>query len=95
MAHIATRVSAVVELLPASLQDCKTYLQELCEVAVDDAVNEQVFTQSGGRFRLMANAAKTLEAIAKKTDKTNLTGTDVKGIRLCEDAMKSLKRGGK
>lgn len=95
MAHIATRVSAVVELKPASLEDCKTYLQELCEVMVDDAVVEQVFKQSGGRFRLMANAGKTLESIANKQGKTSLSGADVKGIQLCEDAMKSLARGGK
>lgn len=95
MAHIATRVSAVVELKPASIEDCKTYLTELCEVMVDDAVSEQVFTQSGGRFRLMANAGKTLEAIAAKSGKSSLTGTDIKGIRLCEDAMRSLQRGAK
>lgn len=95
LAHIATRVSAVVELIPATPEDCKTYLDELCEVTVDAAVADQVFQQSGGRFRLMANAGKTLEAIASKLNKTSLTGADVKGIRLCEDAMKSLKRGGR
>lgn len=95
MAHIATRVSAVVELKPANLEDCTSYLNELCEVMVDAAVAEQVFKQSGGRFRLMANAGKTLESIANRQGKTSLTGADVKGIQLCEDAMKSLARGGK
>lgn len=95
MAHIATRVSAVVELKPASLEDCKIYLQELCDVGVDDAVCEQAFKQSGGRFRLMANACKTLESIATKKGKQALESADVKGIQLCEDAMKSLQRGAK
>ncbi len=95
LAHIATRVSAVVELKPASVEDCQSYLADLCEVQVDDAIAAQVHTQSSGRFRLMANAGRTLEAIAAKGGKTSLAVADVKGIRLCEDAMKSLQRGGK
>ncbi|HAF00423.1 MAG TPA: hypothetical protein DCG63_03925 [Methylophilaceae bacterium] len=93
--HISTRVSDVVELKRASLDDCASYFKTLCEVTLDGEIVEQVFKQSSGRYRLMANAGKTLETIAKKLGKTNLTATDVKGLRLCEDAMTALKREAK
>lgn len=95
LAHIATRVSAVVELQPASVVDTHIYLQDLCEVQTDDAISSLVHQQSGGRFRLMANACKTLEAIARQKNVKQLSAADVKGLRLCEDAMKSLARGAK
>lgn len=95
LAHIATRVSAVVELRPADVRDTYEYLKSLCEVGIDDGIASLVHQQSGGRFRLMANAVKTLEAISAKAGKSGLTVADVKGFRLCEDAMKSLKRGEK
>ncbi|KAB8037383.1 ATP-binding protein [Janthinobacterium aquaticum] len=93
LAHIATRISDAPVLLPASMDDCAAYLTELCEVTVDEAVVKQVFEQSRGRYRLMANAGRTLELIGAKLSKTSLAGTDVKGISLCEDAMKALKKG--
>jgi hypothetical protein len=92
LAHIATRISDTPVLAPASLEDCGTYLNDLCEVKVDSAVVKQVFDQSRGRYRLMANAGRTLELIGNKLNKAALTGVDVKGISLCEDAMKALKK---
>lgn len=93
LAHIATRISDAPELRPASVADCEIYLADLCEVKVDEGVVKQVFDQSRGRYRLMANAGRTLEAIAGKLDKAALVAADIKGIALCEDAMKSLKKG--
>lgn len=93
LAHIATRVSDVTELKPASLEDCAIYLDALCEVKVDAGIVQQVFEHSRGRYRLMSNAGRTLEAIGNKMGKPELTATDIKGIRLCEDAMKALKKG--
>ena len=93
--HIATRVAHVAELRPAGLDDCGAYLNDLCQVGVDDGIVQQVYEQSRGRYRLMANAGRTLETIAAKKGQTALTAADVKSIRLCEDAMKSLKRDGK
>lgn len=93
LAHIATRVSDVTELKKASIEDCAIYLTELCEVTVDAGIAQLVFDQSGGRYRLMSNAGRTLEAIGNKMGKTELTAADIKGIRLCEDAMKALKKG--
>lgn len=93
LAHIAGRVSDVTELKKASLEDCAIYLTELCEVTVDAGIAQLVFDQSGGRYRLMSNAGRTLEAIGNKMGKTELTAADIKGIRLCEDAMKALKKG--
>ncbi|MDO8940860.1 MAG: ATP-binding protein [Methylicorpusculum sp.] len=95
LAHIATRISALVEFSPAHLGDTALYLRELCEVAVDDAVIKQALAQSRGRYRLLSNACRILEDLAQATGKSALTGDDVKGAMLCEDAMKSLRKGGK
>lgn len=95
LAHIATRVTSEAQLKPASVADCADYLKELCEVSVDAGIAQQVFKQSGGYYRLMSNAGKTLEAIAGKLGKRDLTAADVKDVTLCEDAMKSLKREAK
>jgi hypothetical protein len=93
LAHVATRVSAAPELKLATLDDCAKYLNELCEVRTDNGIAQQVFEQSRGRYRLMSNACRTLEVIAKKMNKSELCASDLKGIRLCEDAMNGLKRG--
>lgn len=95
LAHIATRVSAAPRLETASLEDCAAYLNELCEVRIDAGIAKQVFEESGGRYRLMSNAGRTLEVVGSKLGKTVLSAADIKGVRLCEDAMKSLKRGTK
>lgn len=98
LAHIATRISSVTELKPANREDVGLYLRTLCEVGVDDDVVATAHEQSRGWFRLMANATITLERIAAKLGKTHLAAADIKGIRLCEDAMSALnkpnRRGG-
>ncbi|MDP3875891.1 MAG: ATP-binding protein [Methylobacter sp.] len=93
LAHIATRISALVEFVPATFDDCKLYLQELCEVTVDAAIVQQALTQSRGRYRLLSNAGRILEDIAEAKGTATLTAADVKGVMLCQDAMKSLRRG--
>lgn len=80
-------------VIKRALGDAHDYLAALCEVSTDQAVAMQVYEQSRGRYRLMSNACRTLEVIAGKMGKTSLSGVDIKGIRLCEDAMKSLKKG--
>lgn len=93
LAHIATRISAVVDFKPANLADTQLYLQQLCEVSVDDGIARLVLEQSRGRYRLMASAVSTLEKLATKLKKIALVEADVKGYLLCEDAMRSLRKG--
>ncbi|WP_031438211.1 AAA family ATPase [Methylobacter tundripaludum] len=95
LAHISTRISAVVEFTPATLADCIMYLGELCEVEIDAGVAQLALTQSRGRYRLLSNACRTLEDFATAMGKTALTADDVKGMMLCEDAMKALRKGSK
>lgn len=92
LAHIATRVTAAPTLQLAGVEDVAAYLAELCEVAADAEVVRLVHEHSGGRYRLLANAGRTLEAIAAKKGLKQLAAADVKGIRLCEDVMRSVKR---
>ena len=93
LAHIATRISALVDFAPATLADCVLYFAELCEVPIDNDVASQAMFQSGGRYRLLAVACRNLEDFATATGLTRLTGADTKGMMLCEDAMKSLRKG--
>ena len=93
LAHIATRISALVDFIPATLADTVLYLSELCEVTVDVDVAKQVLAQSRGRYRLISVACRILEDIAKAKGKDHLDMNDVKGMMLCEDAMKSLRKG--
>ncbi|MDO9141478.1 MAG: ATP-binding protein [Methylobacter sp.] len=93
LAHIATRISALVEFVPATLADCQLYLAELCEVKVDEGVAAQALAQSRGRYRLLSNAGRILEDIAEAKGAKFLTAADVKGVMLCQDAMKSLRKG--
>ena len=93
LAHIATRISALVDFVPATLADCVLYFAELCEVPVDEGVAAQALLQSGGRYRLLAVACRNLEDFATATGLTRLTIADTKGMMLCEDAMKSLRKG--
>lgn len=89
LAHIATRISAVTTLKTASVEDCAAYLGALCEVSVDAGIAKQVHEQSRGRYRLLANAVRMLEAVAARKGVKALTHGDVAAIRLCEDVMKS------
>jgi type II secretory pathway predicted ATPase ExeA len=93
LAHIATRISTLVEFVPATLADTVLYLHDLCEVSVTEGVAAQALLQSRGRYRLLSNACRTLEDIGAALGKTQLTDADVKGMMLCEDAMKSLRKG--
>ncbi len=95
LAHIATRISDVTTLKTASVEDCTLYLAQLCDVRVDAGIARQVHEQSRGRYRLLANAVKSLEGIAARKKADTLTEADIKGIRLCEDVMKAHGRGGK
>lgn len=95
LAHIATRISDVTTLKTATVEDCALYLGAVCEVTVDTGIARAVHEQSRGRYRLLANAVKSLEGIAARKRADSLTEADIKGIRLCEDVMKSHGKGGK
>lgn len=95
LAHIATRISAVTTLKTASVEDCALYLGALCEVDAEPDMAALVHAQSRGRYRLLANAVRKIEAIAQKKGLKRVAATDVEGIRLCEDVMHAQGRGGK
>jgi len=95
LAHIATRISALVEFQAASLEDTALYLAELCEVSVDAGVVKQSFAESRGRYRLLSSACRTLEVLAKQLKQDHLSAADVRGVCLCEDAMRSLSKRGR
>lgn len=90
MAHINTRITANPTFKPATQADCVLYLKELCEVQVDEAIVKRVLDQSRGRYRLINNAIKTIEALAAVKGLTIVTAADVKDMRLCEDVARVL-----
>jgi DNA transposition AAA+ family ATPase len=95
LAHIATRISDVTALKTATVDDCALYLRELCEVRTDAGIAKHVQEQSRGRYRLLANAVKSLEGLARRKGVDSLSEADIKGVRLCEDVMKSHGKGAK
>lgn len=92
LAHIATRISALVDFKPATKADTALFLQELCEVKIDDGIITQAIEQSRGRYRLLYSVCQNLEVIAKALGKTELVAADVAEAMLCEDAMRSLNK---
>lgn len=95
LAHISTRISALVEFKKASLEDTALYLSQLCDVSIDETVTAQAYKESAGRYRLLSSACRTLEVMAKQLEKESLTASDTQSIRLCEDAMRSLSKKGR
>lgn len=93
LAHINTRITAAPTFRPASIEDCARYVMERCEVGVDEGICRAVHEQSRGRYRLINNAIKSLEAIAAHKGKGGLAADEIAKMCLCEDAMRSL--GGK
>lgn len=94
LAHIGTRISAQVTFQPANVEDVAIYLQELCEVGVDEGIIQKAADESRGKYRLLSSACRTLEEFARKLNKTSLTKDDIKGMYLCEDAMITFRKGG-
>lgn len=90
MAHINTRITAKPEFVPADIENCKQYMTARCEVGFDHEVVKRVQEQSKGRYRIINNAIKTLEGLAKHYGVEAVTGDMVKGMRLCEDIGKAL-----
>lgn len=90
MAHINTRITAKPEFVPADFNNCKDYMLQRCEVGFDDAVVKRVHEQSRGRYRIINNAIKTIEALAKHFNTDTITGDMVDKMRLCEDIGKAL-----
>lgn len=91
LAHINTRITAAPVFRPATKDDCALYLKELCEVSVDDGIVQMVMEQSSGRYRLINNAIKSLETLAHKAGKASMTAADIKGSKLCENAMRGAR----
>jgi DNA transposition AAA+ family ATPase len=90
MAHINTRITAKPEFKPADLADATLYMRELCEVNFDDEVVNRALEQSRGRYRILNNAIKTIERLAKVKQVDFVTGDMVSKLRLCEDVGKAL-----
>lgn len=97
-AHISTRISYNCKLYHADLEDTTKFINELCDVSVDDAVAKVVFEQSGGRFRLVENAISNLDLLAAGKGLAALAYPDIlatngKPIRLVVDHEKSMIPG--
>lgn len=90
MAHINTRITAKPEFKPADFDNCKLYMQTLCEVELDDVVIKRALEQSCGRYRILNSAIKTLEGLARVNKTDVITGEMVQKLRLCEDVGRTL-----
>lgn len=83
--QIWTRISAVASFQPASREDVAMMVAELCEVAVDDAVIDQLHRQSEGHVRQIVKGIATIEAIARQAKERTVTGPLIEGRELTHD----------
>ena len=88
--HISNRIAHRFELHNADEKDTIAFARQLCEVEMGDGVGEFVYSQTGGKFRLIENAIATLERIAKVKGKRRVDVDDLAGLTLVVDHVKSL-----
>lgn len=89
--HIKTRIGCVCELMQPTAEDTALFIAELAEIEISPALAAEVHRQSGARYRLITDAIRNLELIARKKGKTALDVPDVAGLPLCQDWDKSLR----
>jgi hypothetical protein len=63
--QIASRVSAVVQFDPASLEDVKRILEAVCEVEVAPDLAEHLLVATAGRYRLILHNIPLIERVGK------------------------------
>lgn len=83
--HIASRVAAIIELLPLSIQDVKATVAQKSDVGMDDELIAEVHKQSEGRMRLILNAIANIERWAQANSWTSVTAAQLKGKPLCTE----------
>ncbi|MBF0096264.1 MAG: ATP-binding protein [Magnetococcales bacterium] len=64
--QISSRVSVVVKMQPATLEDVKICCDVLCEVKIADCLTEEILFHTGGRYREIVNAIAAVERFGKR-----------------------------
>lgn len=83
--QISSRIAHVVTFLPASNEDVRLVCNELAEVAIDDDVVAEINKQANGRIREILNAIATVERIARRSGKDQISRSDLVGQQLTHD----------
>lgn len=83
--QISSRIAHVVTFSPANNKDVRLVCNELAEVKIaDDAVIE-INKQANGRMREILNAIATVERIARRSGKNQISRADLVGQHLTHD----------
>ncbi len=90
--QIRTRISSRVDFAPATIDDVKICVDELCEVKVAEDVLPRIHQESEGHARLIITAIKNVERIGFRNKDTEVTADMLKGIVLCQEVVARPKR---
>jgi DNA transposition AAA+ family ATPase len=82
--QVSSRISRVVEFVPASLEDVRIYCDELSEAPIADDLVAEIHRGSGGRGRLIMNAIAVAERVGRRS-KQPVTFKDVEHLELFLD----------
>lgn len=90
--QFSTRIGAFAEFAPATLDDVRKCVEELCEVRLADAVIRRIHEESEGHVRNIVKAIKNAERIGKKNPKQAVTLEAVGATPLTHDWQRSKKQ---
>nr|WP_284694590.1 AAA family ATPase [Geomonas sp. Red32] len=91
--QLSSRVSAVVDFKPLTLEDTRTCCKELCEVVIADDLVAAIHRDSAGRIRLVKEGIASCERHAKRNSRPEVSLDDMRGQILIHDWTKAPKGG--
>ncbi len=92
--QIWTRISAIADFQPATMDDVAKCCRELCEVPVADEVIALIHEQSEGHIREIIKAIKNVERIGRRASGKPVSREHVAGLTLTQDLQAVRRRVG-
>lgn len=83
--QIASRIAKHVQFKMLTLEDTAYAIKQLSELPFDEPLIAAVYSQSGGKMRLIKNAIAGLEAFGKANARSIVTLADIGNKIICEE----------
>lgn len=91
--QLHTRISGYVEFGPATAEDVRLCVEELCEVPVAEDVVARIHDESEGHIREIVKAIANVERVGKKRKGETVTLDLLEGRPICQDWTRPRARG--
>jgi len=89
--HFRTRIGARADFTPATLDDVRKCVDELCEIKIDDDVIQEIAKQSEGHVREIIKAINNVERIGQRNPKKTICLADLDGRPLTHEWARAKK----